>query len=128
MEIVSQFKPLVSGGTFQSALEIRILAGTGYNGGYSPTYYSTAADYPKNGYGYTTVAQVEDAANNLMTSVLTNPGDDSYLSNIFPFNVGNNTSVALFIRGIGGDPAVGSYGYTSGDEEIRVDNVVITSN
>ena len=60
-----------------------------------------------------------------MTEVLSNPGDDSYLTNTFTFNAGNNNSVALFVRGIGGDSSVGNFGYTSGDEEIRLDSVVI---
>ncbi|MFY0602983.1 MAG: PKD domain-containing protein [Flavobacteriaceae bacterium] len=127
--VISQFKD-PAGGSFPAELELRILAGSGYISGYSPTYYTNTVDFPQNGYGYTSVAQVEDAANNLLTPVtpLQNPNDTGYLTNTFTFNAGNNTSVALFMRGIGGDGSVGSFGYTSGDEEIRVDSITITAN
>ena len=111
-----------------SMLELRILAGSGYATGYTPTYYATAPEFPNSGYGYTTVAQVEDAANNIITETITNPDDDSYFTHTFIFNAGANDSVALFIRGLGGDSSVGSYGYSSGDEEIRADSVTITAN
>lgn len=129
ISIISSFKSL-TGGTMPSMLEVRILAGSGYTGGYSPTYYTNTVDFPQDGYGYTTIAQVEDPANNLLTSPLlplSNPSDTSYLTNTFTFNVGNNTSVALFIRGVGGANS-GNFGYNSGDEEIRVDSVTITAN
>jgi len=130
MDIVSSFKS-PAGGSFPSMLEVRILAGSGYDSGYTPTYYTSTTAIPQDGFGYSSVAQVETAANNILTSVIVNPNDTGYLTNTFPFNVGNNTSVALFIRGIGG-PATGggggSFGYNSGDEEIRVDNVTIISN
>jgi len=107
--------------------EIRILAGSGYTSGYTPTYYATAPEFPNSGYGYTTVAQVETAANNLLVETITNPDDDDYFTKTYTFNAGANDSVALFIRGLGGDSSAGSYGYTSGDEEIRADSVTITA-
>jgi len=122
--VITQFKPS-AGGSFPSELEFRVLAGAGYDTNYSPVYYTNTVDFPQNGYGYSSIAQVEVASNNLMTEVLSNPGDDSYLTNTFTFNAGNNNSVALFVRGIGGDSSVGNFGYTSGDEEIRLDSVVI---
>lgn len=125
--IITQFKDPLNG-TYPAELELRVLAGSGYINGYTPTYYTNTVDFPQNGYGYTTISQVETAANNIVltpTNVLSNPSDDSYLTNTFRFNAGNNTSVALYIRGIGGDPTVGNFGYTSGDEEIRLDSVVI---
>lgn len=127
--IISQFKD-PAGGAFPAELELRILAGSGYVSGYAPTYYTNTVDFPQDGYGYTTITQVEDAANNLLTPVmpLPNPNDDGYLTNTFTFNAGNNTSVALYMRGIGGDPTVGSFGFTSGDEEIRVDSITIEAN
>lgn len=127
--IISQFKSPLNG-TYPASLELRILAGSGYTNGYSPTYYTDTVDFPQDGYGYATIAQVETAANNLLTpvAVLPNPNDSGYLTNTFTFNAGNNTSVALFMRGIGGDPTVGNFGYTSGDEEIRVDSITITAN
>lgn len=127
--VITQFKDPLNG-TYASELEFRVLAGSGYTGGYSPTYYTDTASFPQDGFGYASIAQVETAANNLLTTggVLSNPSDDSYLTNTFTFNAGNNTSVALFVRGIGGDSTVGNFGYTSGDEEIRVDSITITAN
>jgi hypothetical protein len=127
--IVTQFKD-PAGGAFPAELELRILAGSGYDSNYTIAYYTDTVDFPQNGYGYTSIAQVEDPTNNITltpTNVLSNPSDDSYLTNTFRFNAGNNTSVALYVRGIGGDSTVGNFGYTSGDEEIRLDNVVITA-
>ncbi len=127
IEILVSFKEPGATDTFQSMLETRVLAGSGYIDGYTPTYYATAEEFPNSGYGYTTIAQVEDAANNLLIQTQANPNDDSYVTYTYTFNSGANDSVALFIRGVGGDPAIGSYGYTSGDQEIRADSVTITA-
>lgn len=126
IELPIQFKQPSSGTAATSQLEIRILAGSAYVSGYTPTYYDTAPEYPNSGYGYNTVAQVEDVANSLYTTVITNPGNDDYNTYTYTFNVGANNSVALFIRGIGGGTG-GNYGYNSGDEEIRADSVTITA-
>lgn len=126
MEVVVSFKDPLNG-THPSMLELRVLAGSGYTSGYSPTYYTNTVDFPQDGYGYATIAQVEDAANNLLTETISNPSDTSYITYTYMFNAGNNSSVALFIRGIGGDTS-GNFGYNSGDEEIRVDSVTITAN
>jgi hypothetical protein len=132
--VIVQNKPIANPpGTYGgSMLEFKILAGSGYINGYTPTYYATAPEFPNDGYGYNSSAQVEDPANNLINSSPNNPivnaGDESYNTYIYTFNAGNNDSVALFVRGIGGDPTVGNYGYTSGDEEIRMDSVTITAN
>ncbi len=125
-EMPVEFKNFVDGGQTPSMLEIRILAGTGYVDGYTPTYYTETVEFPQDGYGYTTVAQFEDPANNLHVEVLDNPGMTGYISYDFQFNVGANTSIALFVRGIGG-PAGGDYDYNSGDEEIRAEFVRITA-
>ena len=130
IEIVTSFKdPL--GGSFPSELEIRVLAGSGYIDGYTPIYYTDTVEFPQEDWGYTTIAQVEDPANNLLVQVQSNPSDDSYITYSYAFNAGANDSVALFIRGIGG-PATGGgggdFGYNSGDEEIRADSVTITAN
>lgn len=129
ISIVTSHKTIASSpGSFPgSMLEIRVLKGSGYVTGYTPTYYTAAPDFPSSGYGYTTVAQVEDAANNLLTETIANPNDDDYFTHTYTFNAGANNSVALFIRGMGGDSSTGSYGYTSGDEEIRADSVTITA-
>lgn len=113
-------------GSFPSMLEIRVLAGTGYIDGYTPVYYTETVEFPQDGWGYTTVEQVEDEANNLLVKSQSNPDDDGYLVNEYRFNSGANNSVALFIRGTGGD-SIGDYLYTGGDEEIRADYVIITA-
>ena len=124
--VVTQFKSL-TGGSTPSKLELRILAGSGYDAGYTPTYYATAVEYPQDNFGYSSIAQVEDAANNLLVNVQENPNDDGYLTYTYSFNSGANTSVAFFMRGIGSTTggSGGSFGYYSGDEEIRIDSVLI---
>ena len=123
MELVTSFKPSENG-AFPAMLEVRVLAGTGYRDGYTPTYYVETTEFPQDGWGYSTIGQVEDPANNLLVEVQDNPGNDDYVSYTYVFNSGDNNSVALFIRGIGGD-AIGDFGYTGGDEEIRADYVLI---
>lgn len=129
IQIVTSFKSIANPpGSFPgSMLDVRVLAGSGYISGYTPTYYATATEFPNSGYGYTTVAQVENAANNLFLDTISNPGNEDYNTQTFTFNAGANDSVALFVRGIGGDGSVGSYGYTSGDEEVRADSITITA-
>ncbi|WP_452230775.1 PKD domain-containing protein [Lacinutrix sp. MEBiC02404] len=125
--IVTSFKSLENNTPpMDSRLEVRVLSGAGYVSGYTPIYYATATEYPSSGYGYATVAQVEDATNNLLTETITNPGNDDYFTTTYTFEAGANNSVALFVRGLGG-AAGGEYGYNSGDEEIRADSVTITA-
>lgn len=127
IEIVTSFKNLENNvPPMDSSLELRVLAGSGYNAGYTPIYYATATEFPNSGYGYTSVAQVEDSANNLLIQPIINPGNDDYNTQIYVFDSGANDSVALFIRGLGGSTG-GNYGYNSGDEEIRADSVIITA-
>ena len=119
-------------GDLPSQLEVRILAGEGYVSGYTPVYYSDTVEAPLEGFGYTSIAQVEEPGNNLMLETVNNPDTSEYRVFTFFFNSGANDSVALFIRGIGNsgpeDPAdFEIYGYSSGDEEIRLDAVTITA-
>lgn len=119
-------------GDLPSQLEVRILAGEGYEDGYTPVYFTDTTEIPQSGFGYTSIAQIEEADNNLMIEVVQNPNSDEYRTFTFFFNSGSNDSVALFIRGIGNsgpeDPAdFARYGYASGDEEIRADAVIITA-
>jgi PKD repeat protein len=126
--IVTQFKDLTSGGSFPSMLELRVLAGSSYVSGYTPSYFTTGAEYPQDGFGYTSIPQVEAAANNLLVQVKSNPSDSGYLTTQYVFNSGANTSVALFVRGIGGDGTDSDnkgYPFNNGDEELRLDSVVI---
>ena len=128
IEIITSFKSLENNTPpSNSMLELRVLAGSGYISGYSPIYYSDTVEFPQDNYGYETISQVEDTANNLLVEVRSNPSDTSYITTTYTFNAGNNDSVALFVRGIGGDSS-GNFGYNSGDEEIRMDSVVITAN
>lgn len=129
IEVSVQHKP--TDGTLPSSLEIRALAGSGYETGYTPVYYTDTAVMPQGNsdtgfWGYRTVAQMEDAANNLTVEVIPNPGNDDYNTYMYTFNAGANDSVALFMRGIGG-AATGTYGYNSGNEEIRAAYVTITA-
>ncbi|QNM85311.1 PKD domain-containing protein [Polaribacter pectinis] len=124
-----------AGGTLPSTLELRILSGAGYVSGYSPTYYTAAADFPQDNFGYTTINQVEATANNLVVKTIAHPNNSSYTSYEFTFNAGNNTSVALYMRGIGGDDTSNDSKqqqfngiFNNGDEEIQVDSVTITAN
>jgi PKD repeat protein len=126
--VIGSFKGLENNTPpMDSMLELRVLAGSGYISDYTPTYYTDTASFPQDGFGYNSISSVEDDANNLLTKVVSNPSDTSYITYTYTFNAGNNTSVALFIRGIGGDSS-GNFGYNSGDEEIRIDSVTITAN
>lgn len=126
INFVVSFKSLVGGPT-PSEFEVRALAGSGYKSGYTPTYYADAASFPQDDFGYSTISSVEDPTNNLLLETISNPNDSGYITYTYTFNAGNNTSVALFMRGIGGD-ASGNFSYNSGDEEIRIDSVAITAN
>ena len=119
-------------GDLPSQLEIRILAGEGYVDGYTPIYYTETTEIPQDGFGYTSVPQIEVPENNLMVELISNPNDSEYRTFTFFFNSGSNDSVALYIRGVGNsgpeDPAdFALYGFSSGDEEIRADSVTITA-
>ena len=130
MQLSVQFKSLETG-SFPSMLEVRVLAGSGYVEGYTPGSYSETTEFPQSDYGYASLDQAIDPANNLMVEVIENPGDDGYLTYDFMFNSGDNGSVALFIRGIGNaDPPEDAadfarWGFCSGEEEIRCDYVLI---
>ena len=129
IQVVTSFKS-PEGGSYPSMLELRVLAGAGYIDGYAPVYYTDTVSMPQDGWGYDSVAQIEEAANNLLVEVQDNPVDDSYITYTYTFNAGANESLALYIRGIGG-PATGGgggdFGFNSGDEEIRIDTVTITA-
>ncbi len=120
-----------AGGANPSVLETRILAGAGYKSGYTPTYYTMGADFPQDGFGYESISSIEDTTNTLMLKILNHPNNKDYKEYTYSFNAGNNTSVALLMRGIGGDGTPSDdkgFLYNNGDEEIQVDSVVITAN
>jgi hypothetical protein len=114
-----------------SKLEIRVLAGSGYASDYTPTTYATPAEVPSSGFGYTDIAVVETAANNLMSVEESFPGDDDYHVKDFTFNSGANTSIAIFARGIGNPTTAPvdkkDYTWSAGDQETRIDYVILTN-
>ncbi len=115
-------------GAFPSQLETRILSGQGYVDGYTPMYFATAAEYPQDDFGYRSVDQMENTDNNLLTEVIDHPDNTSYNTYNYSFNSGNNTSVALVIRGVGGDGTPSDdkgFLWNNGEEEIRIDSVII---
>ncbi|QQY83224.1 T9SS type A sorting domain-containing protein [Tamlana sp. s12] len=117
--------------TSTSELEIRILRGTAYVAGYTPSYSSTVAAAPTDGFGYTSMSQVEVAGNNLEIVTVTPTVDDEYYAAEFTFNSGSETSIAIFARGIGGaDPGVGGspkgFDFINGDESVRLDYLRVT--
>ncbi|GGZ93438.1 T9SS type A sorting domain-containing protein [Algibacter mikhailovii] len=114
-----------------SILEMRVLKGSAYVDGYTPEYKGTA-DAPSKGYGYTSLAQITEAANNISAIAVTGTADDEYYPGDFTFNTGDETSIVLFARGIGGaDPGVGGspkgYDFINGDESVRLDFMVLTN-
>ena len=117
-------------GNLPSQLEIRVLSGEGFVDGYTPEFFTDTTLIPQSGFGYTSVAQATDAANNLDIQIVDNPNSGDYRSFVFVFNSGSNDTVAFYIRGIGNsgpeDPAdFARYGFASGDEEIRIDSILI---
>lgn len=111
-----------------SSLEVRILAGSGYDSGYTPTY-TTAALEASTGHGYNDIADVENAANNLASETIVAPGDKDFRTGTLMFNSGSNTSIAMFARGIGRPttaPIDGkSYTWSNAKHEIRIDYVTL---
>jgi len=109
-----------------------------YETNYTPTYYTDTALIPQDGFGYSSIAQAENAANNLEIQIENNPGTGGFATIEFTFNSRANNSVALFIRGLGGAQPletgerldrevanIAKYGYSSGDEEIKIETVTV---
>lgn len=137
IELSVRHSNLVNTEMLPSSLEVRVLSSSGYEAGYTPTYYTDTALMPQGNsatgfWGYRSVADMEDPANNLFVQTIANPGNDDYLTYIYVFNSGANNSIALFMRGIGNaDPEdpndFAMYGYASGEEEIRIASVLVTA-
>lgn len=119
--------------TDDASLEIRILKGSGYFSGYTPTYLTDATTTPKNGYGYTSITDVELAANNIQTLVIAKPTTGNVNDPIpteITFNTGSETSIAIFLRGIGRavapvDDKPSGITWSAGDQEIRIGEISI---
>ncbi|MDP5106468.1 MAG: T9SS type A sorting domain-containing protein [Polaribacter sp.] len=116
--------------TEASSLEMRILKGSGYDSGYTPAY-EDPANGKSIGFGYTLIASVENASNNLVSATIAHPGDKDYRTGELTFNSGDNTSIAIFGRGIGrpttADADGKGYSWSNGSSEIRIDEVSLTN-
>lgn len=125
---LAQFRGIPAGQTeATSQIELRILSGNGYVDGYTPIYYTDTEIMPQDDFGYTSISQVEDSTNNILSQVITNPGNTDFLTYSYIFNSGANNSLAIYMRGIGG-PSTGEFGFNSGGEELRVDFIEIEAN
>lgn len=112
-----------------SSLEFRILAGSGYIADYTPSY-ALPVDAPLSGFGYTDISEAENESNNLASITITPPGDKDFRTGTISFNSGDNTSIAIFGRGIGRDvaPVDGKdYLWSNGTHEIRIEYVTLTN-
>jgi len=114
-----------------SILEMRILKGSAYKDGYTPLYEGPA-DAASSGFGYESLSQVETAENNISLVAVTGTADDEYYPGDFTFNTGDETSIVLFARGIGGaDPGVGGspkgFDFINGDESVRLNFMILTN-
>jgi hypothetical protein len=114
-------------------IEVTILKGSGYVGGYVPAY-DPPASAAQSGFGYDTVASVENAANQLAQTLILSPGDTSWNAMTqMTFNTGSETSIAIFIRAVGSYDAAShgdsgkDKGWMNGDAEIRMDNLVLVN-
>lgn len=96
--------------------EIRVLKGSGYKSGYTPTYYLESENEikPQNGFGYDNLAQVEVAANSIVIDKKQFPGTQNYIAYEVTFSSGSETSIAIFARDIG-------------DTSARVDSITLTN-
>ncbi|MGJ8743461.1 T9SS type A sorting domain-containing protein [Polaribacter sp.] len=116
-----------------TSLEFRILAGTGYIADYTPEY-PAAVDGQSRDFGYEDITVVENAANNLASTIIANPGDKDFRTGELTFNSGSNTSIAIFGRGTGRPNTVPQdasdsrpWTWSSGGSEIRIDEVNMTN-
>jgi hypothetical protein len=116
-----------------TSLEFRILAGSVYITDYTPAY-AAAVDGQSRDFGYEDISVVENAANNLASTVIANPGDKDFRTGELTFNSGSNTSIAIFGRGIGRPTTVPQdasdsrpWTWSSGGSEIRIDEVAMTN-
>lgn len=117
--------------TSTSKLEIRILKGSEYVESYVPAY-ADALTADTRDFGYRELSVVETASNNIAVEVVNPTADSEYYIADFTFNTGDETSIAIFARGIGGaDPGVGGspkgYDFINGDESSRLDYVILTN-
>lgn len=124
-------------GTTTDHIEIIILKGSSYVSGYTPLY-EIPADAAQDGFGYETVASVEDTSNQIVRTLITPPGNtNTNAISTISFNTGSETSIAIFIRattsdatavhGDPGDDGSKNKGWLNGDSEIRMDNLALVN-
>jgi hypothetical protein len=114
-------------------IEVLILKGSTYKSGYTPVYAGPATA-AQSGFGYETVASIDDTNNHLARTTIVAPGNTSKNSmSQLTFSTGSETSVAIFVRAVGpydagahGD-STKDKGWMNGDTEIRVDNLVLVN-
>lgn len=114
-------------------IEVLILKGSSYKSGYTPAY-DIPANAAQSGFGYETVADVNNTANHVARTLITPPGNTSKNSMTqLTFSTGSETSIAIFIRAVGpydanshGDSGKDK-GWMNGDAEVRVDNLVLVN-
>jgi hypothetical protein len=114
-------------------IEIVILKGSAYVSGYTPAY-AEPATAAQDGYGYETLAQVDETNNHVARTTIVPPGNtDKNDITQLTFNTGSETSIAIYIRAVGpydasihGDSEKDK-GFMNGDAEVRVDNLVLTN-
>jgi hypothetical protein len=114
-------------------IEIVILKGSAYVSGYTPAY-AEPATAAQDGYGYETLAQVDETNNHVARTTIVPPGNtDKNDITQLTFNTGSETSIAIYIRAVGpydasihGDSGKDK-GFMNGDAEVRVDNLVLTN-
>ncbi|WP_299098499.1 T9SS type A sorting domain-containing protein [uncultured Winogradskyella sp.] len=114
-------------------IEVIVLKGSAYIDGYTPAY-DLPATAAQDGFGYETVASVENTANQLAYSTSVPPGntDANDIAQV-TFNTGTETSIALFVRAVGvydaathGDSSKDK-GWMNGDSEVRMDNLQLVN-
>ncbi|WP_458627945.1 T9SS type A sorting domain-containing protein [Winogradskyella sp. PC D3.3] len=119
--------------TTTNYIEVIILKGSAYVDGYTPLY-AIPSEALQDGFGYNTVAAVEDTANQLAYTTIVPPGNED--TNAMPqltFNTGTETSIAIFIRAVGPYDAAAhgdsgkDKGWMNGDSEIRLDNLALVN-
>lgn len=122
--------------SIDSSFELRVLKGSAYDSGYTINYGTDATTTEKNGYGYTDMNNVIVAANNIHVLTVDRPVEGGSTNGDlqekeFTFNTGSETSVAIFMRGLGRsaapvDDKPSGISWSNGDQEIRVGFVEVT--
>ncbi len=114
-------------------IEVLILKGSEYKNGYTPIY-AAPADAAQLGFGYETVASVDNTNNHVARTTIVPPADtNKNAMTQLTFNTGAETSIAIFVRAVGpyaagahGDPTKNK-GWMSGDKLTYIDNLALVN-